>query len=179
MLLPASPHSAPIPTLQGIVCSCMASTLILVGEVFSTLFLAVGEVGAILVRGVFALLVGICDVLAACACCCQVPFSERPDRNGYTYTTLALREGAPAERLADKPKFSGKAFTKTHKLFALPKTRKSGKSLAVTTENATKIPEAAPQTAPKVSTETTTTTEEKAKPQPTEQANKGWFGGLW
>lgn len=49
---------------------------------------SVGEVGAILIRGLFGLIVGLCDVLAACMCCCQVPFSERPDRGTYTYSSI-------------------------------------------------------------------------------------------
>lgn len=59
-----------------------------VGEILSTATLAIGEIGALLVRGIFALIVGICDVTAASMCCCRVPFSDRPDRDGYTYSTV-------------------------------------------------------------------------------------------
>ncbi|PWN35163.1 uncharacterized protein FA14DRAFT_160432 [Meira miltonrushii] len=152
---------------MGIVCSCFASTFLLIGEIFSTVFLAVGEVGAMLVRGLFSLLVGLCDVLAACMCCCQVPFSERPDRNGYTYNTMALR----TDNLADKPKFSGKAFAKVqkNKLFTLP---------AAGVKNKSKAQKASPADTSvgdetKVSTESV---EEKA-PEAAAPAQNGWFGG--
>lgn len=58
------------------------------GEFTSCLCLGVGQLSSVLVRGAFGLVVGICDVLAACMCCWQVPFSDRPDRDGYTYATL-------------------------------------------------------------------------------------------
>lgn len=82
--------------------------------------LAVGEVGAILVRGLFGLIVGICDVLAACMCCCRVPFAERPDRDGYTYSTLAVRDEKASKRLQDRKIFQTKSFSPTVDLFSLP-----------------------------------------------------------
>lgn len=142
----------------------------LIGEIFSTLFLAVGEVGAILIRGLFSLIVGLCDILAACACCCQVPFSERPDRNGYTYTTMALR----SDNLADKPKFTSKTFAKVskNKLFALPAGVKSkSKAQKALPADTTEGDET------KVSTESV---EEKAPETETPAAapaQNGWFGG--
>lgn len=56
-------------------------------------FLAVGEIASVLVRGIFAILVGLCDILAAISCCWRVPFSQRPDRETYTYDTLNKRVG--------------------------------------------------------------------------------------
>ena len=104
---------------MGIVFSCLASACMLIGELASTLFLAVGEVGSLLARGLFGLIVGICDVLAACMCCCQVPFSERPDRNGYTYTTLATKK-----TLVNKTKFSNASFA------AIPKSVSNAKTVS-------------------------------------------------
>jgi hypothetical protein len=75
---------------MGVVFSCLAGACMMLGELISTLFLGLGEVASMLTRGVFGLIVGICDVLAACMCCWQVPFSDRPDRDRYTYTTLLL-----------------------------------------------------------------------------------------
>jgi hypothetical protein len=73
---------------MGIVFSSFASCFMFIGEILSYLCLGIGELGSILVHGIFGLIVGICDVLAACMCCCQVPFSDRPDRDGYTYSTV-------------------------------------------------------------------------------------------
>lgn len=93
---------------MGIVCSCFASVFMWTGELLESesirflwaghvsdpnriradVFLAVGEIGSLLVRGIFGLLVGCCDLLAAVSCCCTVPYSERPDRTSYTVTSL-------------------------------------------------------------------------------------------
>lgn len=75
---------------MGVVFSCLASCFMFAGELLSSVCLGLGEFGSILCRGLFGVIVGICDVLAACMCCCQVPFSDRPDRDGYTYSTLAF-----------------------------------------------------------------------------------------
>ncbi|UZJ56982.1 hypothetical protein CBS101457_006302 [Exobasidium rhododendri] len=93
---------------MGIVFSYLASSFMFIGELSSTAFLALGEVGSLLVRGVFGLVVGICDILAACMCCCRVPFSDRPDRDGYTYTTLATNT------------FSNASFAAVPKILVLP-----------------------------------------------------------
>lgn len=156
----------------------MASTFLLLGEICSTLFLAVGEVGAILVRGLFSLIVGLCDVLAACACCCQVPFAERPDRAGYTYTTLALRSGAPTERMADKPKFSGKAFARvqSNKLFALPAVgKKTKKAEAAPATSASEV-QTPNEDATKPSSESVAVAEKVPAEAAPAEAKKGWFG---
>ena len=51
-----------------------------IGEILENVFLAVGEVSAVLVRLVFNLLVSLCDLFATISCCCRVPWSERPAR---------------------------------------------------------------------------------------------------
>lgn len=53
----------------------------------------VGEIASVLVRGIFAVLVGLCDILAAISCCWRVPFSQRPDRETYTYDTINKNVG--------------------------------------------------------------------------------------
>lgn len=45
--------------------------------------LAIGEIGSVLVRVLFATFAGLCDVVAAVSCCWRVPYDERPDRNNY------------------------------------------------------------------------------------------------
>lgn len=51
--------------------------------------MAAGEISSILVRGIFSILVSLCDVLASISCCWRVPYDERPDRQTYTFNTLA------------------------------------------------------------------------------------------
>ena len=87
---------------MGTVFSCLATGFMYLGEIMSTAFLAVGELGSVLSRGLFGLIVGICDVLAACMCCCRVPFEDRPDRDGYTYTTLAVVQPSPLLNLTTR-----------------------------------------------------------------------------
>lgn len=77
----------PLAVIMGTVFSCFASTFLYVGEFLENVFLAVGEIGAVLVRGLIGLVVSLCDLLAAVSCCYRVPWSERPDRSFYTYTT--------------------------------------------------------------------------------------------
>lgn len=72
---------------MGNVFSCLASTFIYLGEFFENVFLALGEIGAVLVRGVIGVIVTLCDLLAATSCCYRVPWSERPDRSSFTYST--------------------------------------------------------------------------------------------
>ncbi|TKY86770.1 hypothetical protein EX895_004410 [Sporisorium graminicola] len=70
---------------MGSVFSCLASTFLYLGEFLENVFLAVGEIGAVLVRGIFGIVVSLCDLLAAISCCYRVPWSERPDRATYTF----------------------------------------------------------------------------------------------
>ncbi|SPO23102.1 uncharacterized protein UTRI_01780 [Ustilago trichophora] len=70
---------------MGSVFSCLASTFIYLGEFLENVFLAIGEIGAVLVRAVIGIVVSLCDLLAAISCCYRVPWSERPDRSFYTY----------------------------------------------------------------------------------------------
>ncbi|SNX83277.1 uncharacterized protein MEPE_01984 [Melanopsichium pennsylvanicum] len=80
---------------MGSVFSCLASTFSYLGEFLENVFLAIGEVGAVLVRGIIGIVVTLCDLLAAISCCYRVPWSERPDRSFYTYTvTNTVPEGA-------------------------------------------------------------------------------------
>ncbi|EST07583.1 hypothetical protein PSEUBRA_002669 [Kalmanozyma brasiliensis GHG001] len=72
---------------MGSVFSCLASTFIYLGEFLENVFLALGEIGAVLVRGVFGIIVNLCDLLAAVSCCYRVPWSERPDRSFFSYST--------------------------------------------------------------------------------------------
>ena len=72
---------------MGSVFSCLASTFVYLGEFLENVFLAIGEIGAVLVRALIGIVVSLCDLLAAVSCCYRVPWSERPDRSFYTYTT--------------------------------------------------------------------------------------------
>ncbi|PWN47352.1 hypothetical protein IE53DRAFT_254542 [Violaceomyces palustris] len=78
---------------MGCVFSCLASCMMWTGELLENLMLAIGEIGSVLVRGVFAIVVGLLDVLAAASCCYRVPWSERPDREFYTYSSLGREVG--------------------------------------------------------------------------------------
>ncbi|CEH19386.1 hypothetical protein CBOM_06714 [Ceraceosorus bombacis] len=80
---------------MGIVCSCFSTVFLWTGELLENLALAIGEISSILIRGIFSLLIGLCDVLAAISCCCRVPYSERPGRSGYTYDTVLLADSPP------------------------------------------------------------------------------------
>jgi hypothetical protein len=63
------------------------------GELLENVFLAIGEIGSILVRGIFGLLIGLCDVLAALSCCCRVPWSEvRGGRGGACVMLLSAMQ---------------------------------------------------------------------------------------
>lgn len=80
-----STTSSSLPCLRfglamGQVFSCLASTCGCVGEVLENVCLAIGEIGAVLVRGVFGILIGLLDLLAALSCCWRVPWSQRPTR---------------------------------------------------------------------------------------------------
>jgi hypothetical protein len=84
---------------MGSVFSCLASTFLYLGEFLENVFLAVGEISAVLVRALFGIVVSLCDLLAAISCCCRVPWSERPDRAYYSYsapTTHAIATTNPA-----------------------------------------------------------------------------------
>ncbi|KAJ9478326.1 Ribosomal DNA transcription factor [Pseudozyma hubeiensis] len=72
---------------MGSVFSCLASAFIYLGEFLENVFLAIGEIGAVLVRAIIGIVVSLCDLLAAISCCYRVPWSERPDRSFYTYST--------------------------------------------------------------------------------------------
>lgn len=74
---------------MGSIFSCLASTCIYLGEFLENVFLALGEIGAVLVRAIIGIVVSLCDLLAAISCCYRVPWSERPDRSFYAYTTNA------------------------------------------------------------------------------------------
>ncbi|CAO1617200.1 unnamed protein product [Parajaminaea phylloscopi] len=78
---------------MGCICSCFASVFMWTGELLENVFLALGEIGSILVRGIFTLLVGLCDVLAAASCCWRVPYDERPDRNTYVFSAASAGGG--------------------------------------------------------------------------------------
>lgn len=62
------------------------------------LCLAIGEISSILVRGIFSVLVAICDVLASVACCWRVPYDERPDRQTYQYNLAAVGKPVSPQR---------------------------------------------------------------------------------
>lgn len=119
----------------------------LVGEMFSALALGIGEVASLLVRGVFGLVIAALDVLAACMCCCRVPFRDRPDRDGYTYASARTpvvmskyQDGAaPASdaaatkdkrtfRKMDTRKFSKTSFGAPMQMFVKPRLFKKGSS---------------------------------------------------
>ncbi|KDN47342.1 hypothetical protein K437DRAFT_255884 [Tilletiaria anomala UBC 951] len=78
---------------MGVVFSCFASVFMYTGELLEHALLAIGEIGSILIRGLFAILVGLCDILAAISCCCTVPWSQRPDRTGFSADTLSADVG--------------------------------------------------------------------------------------
>lgn len=100
------------------------------GEVLSAVFLGIGEFGSIISRGLFGLIVGICDVLAACMCCCQVPFSDRPDRDGYTYSTLAL-----TTPVVNKTRFSNASLANLSKRLVVEKATAEESSEAAGSES--------------------------------------------
>jgi hypothetical protein len=56
-------------------------------------FLFIGEIGSLLVRGIFSFLVGLCDCLAAWSCCCQVPWAQRPNRTSYDFRSMGTNVG--------------------------------------------------------------------------------------
>lgn len=85
---------------MGTVFSCLASTLIYLGEFLENVFLAIGEIGAVLVRAIIGIVVSLCDLLAAVSCCYRVPWSERPDRSFYTYSTNTATIAANDSALA-------------------------------------------------------------------------------
>ncbi|PWZ00653.1 hypothetical protein BCV70DRAFT_160059 [Testicularia cyperi] len=72
---------------MGNVFSCLASTFLYLGEFLENVFLALGEIGAVLVRAIFGIVISLCDLLAAISCCYRVPWSERPDRSYFNYQT--------------------------------------------------------------------------------------------
>lgn len=55
-------------------------------------FLALGEILSVLTRGIFSVLVGICDVLAAASCCWRVPYDQRPDRGTFVYSNAITKD---------------------------------------------------------------------------------------
>ncbi|SAM80350.1 uncharacterized protein UBRO_02397 [Ustilago bromivora] len=73
---------------MGSVFSCLASTFMYLGEFVENAFLAVGEIGAVLSRALIGIVVSLCDLLAAISCCYRVPWSQRPDRSFFTYSSL-------------------------------------------------------------------------------------------
>ncbi|CCF53571.1 hypothetical protein NDA11_000350 [Ustilago hordei] len=73
---------------MGSVFSCLASTFMYLGEFVENAFLAVGEIGAVLSRALIGIVVSLCDFLAAISCCYRVPWSQRPDRSFFTYSSL-------------------------------------------------------------------------------------------
>ena len=91
---------------MGSVFSCLASSFMYLGEFLENLFLALGEIGAVLTRGIIGIIVGLCDVLAATSCCCRVPWSDRPDRSTYTFaatqTTNAVVTESPLATIGGK-----------------------------------------------------------------------------
>lgn len=109
---------------MGQVFSCLASACACVGELLENVCLALGEVAAVLVRGVVGLLVGLLDLLAALACCWRVPWSQRP-----TGTMLVL----PATPESNLESVGGKRVL--YSLFARQerKTAKAAKSQGVQT----------------------------------------------
>ncbi|SPC66866.1 uncharacterized protein UHOD_02397 [Ustilago sp. UG-2017b] len=72
---------------MGSVFSCLASTFMYLGEFVENAFLAVGEIGAVLSRALIGIVVSLCDLLAAISCCYRVPWSQRPDRSFFTYSS--------------------------------------------------------------------------------------------
>lgn len=79
---------------MGSVFSCLASTFMYLGEFLENVFLAVGEIGAVLVRAIIGIVVSLCDLLAAISCCYRVPWSERPDRSSFTYSAQTTQLAA-------------------------------------------------------------------------------------
>ncbi|KAJ1027454.1 hypothetical protein NDA18_003460 [Ustilago nuda] len=72
---------------MGSAFSCLASTFMYLGEFVENAFLAVGEIGAVLSRALIGIVVSLCDLLAAISCCYRVPWSQRPDRSFFTYSS--------------------------------------------------------------------------------------------
>ncbi|CAO1638707.1 unnamed protein product [Sympodiomycopsis kandeliae] len=87
---------------MGCVCSCFASVFLWTGELLENLFLAIGEIGSILIRGIFSILVSLCDLLASVSCCWRVPYDERPDRQTYQFHNLAQPLSQPRKSLLTK-----------------------------------------------------------------------------
>ena len=85
---------------MGTVFSCLASAFIYLGEFFENVFLAVGEMGAVLVRPCSASWSAFVIFFAAISCCYRVPWSERPDRSFYTYSTHSTKAVATSSSKA-------------------------------------------------------------------------------
>ncbi|KAK0561068.1 hypothetical protein OC844_003415 [Tilletia horrida] len=68
---------------MGVVFSTLGTALSWIGSTLEMLCLAVGEIASVLVRGIFTILVGLCDVAAALSCCYRRPWSRRPARGAY------------------------------------------------------------------------------------------------
>ncbi|CDR99197.1 uncharacterized protein SPSC_02866 [Sporisorium scitamineum] len=100
---------------MGSVFSCFASTFIYLGEFLENVFLALGEIGAVLVRAMFGIVISLCDLLAAISCCYRVPWDQRPDRAFYTFsantTTAAVTSSNTLSDVGGKQVLSS-VFTK-------------------------------------------------------------------
>ncbi|KAL9935211.1 hypothetical protein V8E36_005559 [Tilletia maclaganii] len=99
---------------MGAVFSSLGTVFSWVGMVFETLCLAIGEIASVLVRGIFTIVVGLCDVLAAVSCCCRRPWSDRPSRGQYDgqYQTMLNVGGEQVlKNLAKQPVTDSKPAT--------------------------------------------------------------------
>ncbi|PWO01066.1 hypothetical protein FA09DRAFT_335706 [Tilletiopsis washingtonensis] len=162
---------------MGVVFSCFAQSFMWLGELLENVFLAIGEIGSILVRGIFGLLIGLCDVLAALSCCCRVPWSERPDRTSYTYHTAASNVGGrqvfasltPAGRAARKQQKA--AAKKEHEL----RIESMRAERAAAAQQTSEKPAAA---ATVVAADVPVAVEQSAGPAAPAAQSSGWFGWL-
>ncbi|CAD6884249.1 unnamed protein product [Tilletia controversa] len=91
---------------MGVVFSTLGTALSWIGTALEMSLLAIGEIASVLVRGIFTIIVGLCDVLAAISCCCRRPWSRRPSRGPYDgqYDTILNVGGEQVlKKLAQQP----------------------------------------------------------------------------
>ncbi|KAN0063229.1 hypothetical protein ACQY0O_004393 [Thecaphora frezii] len=94
---------------MGCVFSCLATSLIYVGELLQEICLALGEISAVVVRAVFGLFVTFFDILATISCCWRVPWDERPDRSTYVYRAEVLSDVGGKKVLSSRFTREGRA----------------------------------------------------------------------
>ncbi|PWN25762.1 hypothetical protein BDZ90DRAFT_61982 [Jaminaea rosea] len=135
---------------MGCVFSSLAQVFLYVGEFFENVFLLLGEILSVLTRGIFTLLVGICDILAAASCCCRVPYDQRPDRGTFVYSNAITKDVGGNKVLnkmvisqADRAKQREDKLKKTEAALEKQRDAKESEDDKATSESAAKEADAA------------------------------------